>query len=393
MHIVCVTHAYPRWPGDVAGAFIGRLARALARLGHRISVVAPADGGEGGLKTEEGIAVRRVRYAPARFETLAYRGTMAEAARSPAGAAAVLALLAAQRRVIRRAAREGPALVHAHWWVPAGLSAWLAGFPRGPRYVVTLHGTDVAILGRSRGARAVARRVLGRAAAVTAVSSYLAERAAAAVGLDARQIAVQPMPADVARYTRRSDGGGGIVAVGRLVPQKRMRLVLQAVAHLAATGRSVPLTVVGDGPERGPLESEALRLGIADRARFTGAVEPERLPEVLADADVLAFPAAGEGYGLAAAEALLQGIPVVACRDGGGVTDVVPEFGAGRLVPPDDPPALAAGLAELLDDPGARAHAARHGDRLRERLDPDRVAAAFEAVYRRALARSDGRDA
>src|SRR5439155_263653 len=106
--------------------------------------------------------------------------------------------------------------------------AWLARRP----YVVTLHGTDVALLERSAAARWVARRVLPSAALVTAVSTYLANRAASVAGLDARRIAVQPMPVDVRAFAGTSAGGGGVVTVGRLSKQKRVDLVVEAVALL-----------------------------------------------------------------------------------------------------------------------------------------------------------------
>jgi glycosyltransferase involved in cell wall biosynthesis len=382
LNVVFVTHAYPRWDGDVAGAFIERLVLALVGRGHTVQVIAPGDAGKGGKELRHRVPVTRVRYAPAAWETLAYRGTMVAAMRSPLGVATAATLVWRQAQAIATAFRSADYdLVHAHWWVPAGISAWLARRP----YVVTLHGTDVALLERSRAARHVARRVLQRAAAVTAVSSYLAERGARATGLDASRIVIQPMPIDSQAFTRTSAGGGGVVTLGRLTPQKRVHLVLEALARLRAAGRILPCTIVGDGPERANLERRARELGVAAQTRFVGAVPPEQVPSVLGDADVFAFPALGEGLGLAAAEALLLGIPVVAATDGGGVTDIVATRGAGRLVPPDDPAALAGALDELASDPESRRLAAEAGGALRRRVDPAAVAERFEIVYRQAL--------
>jgi glycosyltransferase involved in cell wall biosynthesis len=383
LNVVFVTHAYPRWDGDVAGAFIERLVLALVARGHAVHVIAPADAGKGGKELRHRVPVTRVRYAPAAWETLAYRGTMATALRTPWGAAAAATLVWRQARAIVAAFRNADMhLVHAHWWIPGGLSAWLAQH----RYVVTLHGTDVALLERSALARRVGRGVLQGATAVTAVSSYLAERGARATGLDAGRIVIQPMPVDTQAFTGAARvGGGGVVTVGRLTTQKRIDLVLQALARLRAAGRILPFTIVGDGPERANLERRARELGVADQTRFVGAVAPERVPALIAAADVFAFPAAREGLGLAAAEALMLGLPVVAAADGGGVTDVVPSRGGGRLVPPDDPAALARALDELMSDPESRRRAAELGAALRRRVEPAAVAERFEAVYRRAL--------
>ncbi len=286
---------------------------------------------------------------------------------------------------MRAATRSGAPVdvVHAHWWIPGGISAWLAASPSSPPYVVTLHGTDVAVLGRSALARAVARRVLRRAAAVTAVSSYLADRAAALAGLDRRDVEVQPMPLETASLAHQSAGGGGVVTVGRLTEQKRISLILDALVALRRRGRPLSLGIVGDGPARRAIAERAAALGVAEQVRFAGGVEPGRVGEAIGDADVFAFTAVGEGFGLAAAEALVLGIPVVAMEGGGGVVDVVPRTGAGRVVPDGDVEALASALDELASSPDARRLAAELGARLKRQLSPDTVAARFESIYQR----------
>ncbi|MGH7645630.1 MAG: glycosyltransferase [Gemmatimonadales bacterium] len=362
----------------MAGAFVERLVLGLTARGHTVHVVAPADAGRGGKDVCHQVPVTRVRYAPARAETLAYRGSMVAAARSPAGLVWFGSLVWRQARAVGRLwAEERLDVVHAHWWIPGGLSARLAGRP----YIVTLHGMDVVLLEGSATARVVARRVLRGAAAVTAVSSDLAERAARATKLDPERIVVQPMPIDAARFARTSRGGGGVVTVGRLMPRKRIHLVLEALAQLRMGGRALPLTIVGDGPERPRLERRVAELGLASQVRFLGEVAPARIPEAIGDADVFAFPALGEGFGLAAAEALLLGVPVVASRDGGGVRDIVPTSGAGRLVSPS-PREIARAIEELVGDPHARQLAAAAGAALRRRLEPATVAERFEALYR-----------
>ena len=249
MNLLFVTHAYPRSEGDVAGAFIERLAVALQERDHGVRVVAPADRGRGGRDFLRGIAVSRVRYAPKWLESLAYTGTMVESSRSPHGAFAVANLMRAQAAEIRREGRRGPLdLVHAHWWIPAGVSAWLAriggrggaggkgGSGKKP-YVVTVHGTDVRILERSRLGRLIARRILRDAAGVTAVSSHLAEKVARVAGIDAANITVQPMPVLVQHFARGSTGGDGIVALGRLTKQKNLNVILEALAYRCGRAR------------------------------------------------------------------------------------------------------------------------------------------------------------
>jgi len=379
LNVAFVAHAYPRWDGDVAGAFLERLSVALMARGHNVHVIAPADLGKGGRELRHGVPITRVRYAAPPAETLAYRGSMIAGTSSPAGFVRFARLVWCQSRLIRRLwAEERLDVVHAHWWVPGGVSAWLARRP----YVVTLHGMDVVLLERSAMIRSLAQRVLRGAAAVTAVSSDLADRAARAMGLDRERIVVQPMPIEAARFTRTSVGGGGVVTVGRLMPRKRLDLVLQALDLLRAAGRTLPFTIVGDGPERPALERRVAELHLGDQVRFLGELPPARIPEAIGDADIFAFPALGEGFGLAAAEALLLGVPVIASHDGGGVCDIVPKSGAGRIVTPE-PRAIARAIEELVSDPDARRLAAAEGAALRQRLEPATVAEFFATLYER----------
>ena len=383
MNLVYVTHAYPRSEGDIAGAFIERLAIALRHRGHTIRIIAPSDRGRGGDDELHGIPVSRVRYASGKRETLAYTGTMVESARSLTGAVAAANLVRAQAAKMKRLCRMEPVdIVHAQWWVPAGVSAWLARL-KGVPYAITVHGTDVRLLERSSFARVLARRVFRGAAAVTAVSSYLAERVARVAGIDSSDITVQPMPIEVSRFDRTSQGGAGIVSVGRLTKQKNLGVVLEAMARLRERNIDVPLRLVGDGPERQSLNAQAKQLNLSDRVEFVGEVEPSRVPDAVGDADVSVFAATQEGFGLAAAESFMLGIPVVALQAGGGVKDVVPASGPGRLVQ-GNAEDVAGAVADLLQDGQARRLAAARGAELKRQFAPDAVAAVYESVYENA---------
>ena len=378
MRVVFLTHNYPRWAGDVSGAFLATLAGALARRGIDVRVVAPSDEGKGGEDELQGIPVRRVRYASARAETLAYRGTMQSALRGPSGLSALAGLWRALRRAAREEAKAGADLFHAHWWVPGGMA-----IPAGARSVLTVHGTDAALLRRSRIARTLARPVFQRATVVTAVSRELAGWVQAGAARFVDPAHVHPMPVDTTNHPW-SGGGDGAIVVARLTAQKRVDLAIETVAFLASCGHELPLTIVGDGPERAALERLVQKLGIGPFVRFVGAVSSAEVPGYLARADLMIFPAQGEGFGLVAAEALMAGVPVVACWDGGGVLDVVPPGGAGRLTLPA-PEAMGDAILGLLLEHDRREMARLVGESWRARLAPDHVAEICEGWYREAL--------
>jgi glycosyltransferase involved in cell wall biosynthesis len=377
LRVAFLTHNYPRFPGDVSGAFLAILARALAERGHEVRVIAPSDGGDVGQPTLEGISVRRVRYAAPDRETLAYRGTMTDAVRHPRGILTALALGRALRRAAREELSQGADLVHAHWWVPAGMAA-----PPEAPLILTVHGTDAVLLARSRLVGLAAGPLFRRARVVTAVSASTASVIAQATGRAIDRVYVQPMPIDTARYERWSRGGSGLLLVARLTRQKRVDLALQALTLVRDP--ALRLTVIGDGPERGGLEILRDRLGLSARVRFLGTRTPAQVAEALTEADLALFPAREEGFGLAAAEALMAGVPVVACEDGGGVLSVVPASGAGRRASPE-PGAIARAIEELLGDRSARETAREEGLRWRQSLSPAQVARAFEGWYREAV--------
>ncbi len=145
----------------------------------------------------------------------------------------------------------------------------------------------------------------------------------------------------------------------------------------------VHLLVVGRGPRLVDLAGLARRIGVAERAHFCSSVSDEELPRYLALADVFAFPSQNrlEGFGLAVAEAMACGLPVVT-SDMPGVREVIDDGVHGRLVEPLLADDLAAKLRELLDDPArARAMGAAGRRRAEERYALGTVARQLIRMY------------
>jgi len=169
--------------------------------------------------------------------------------------------------------------------------------------------------------------------------------------------------------------------VGRLTAQKRVHLVLEALARMSDL--TVRLTIVGDGPERPRLEATARALGVAERVTWTGQLPSDRVGAALVDADLVLLPARHEGLGLVAIEALLAGVPILICTDGGGLLDVAGQGGSTVVEPTAE--AIARAAEAVVGSAEARAAAHRAGLAWAERLAPARVAERAEGWYREAL--------
>ncbi|MGI9436562.1 MAG: glycosyltransferase family 4 protein [Geminicoccaceae bacterium] len=144
-----------------------------------------------------------------------------------------------------------------------------------------------------------------------------------------------------------------ILAVGMMRDDvKRQSYERLAEALSKIVDRSWQLLIIGDGPARSEVEKSIFSLG-SGRVRMAGILDEKELPACYAAADVYAWPAIREAYGLALLEAQASGLPVIAGRDG-GVADVVQDNRTGLLTPPGDMMAFARAVAGLLDDPSKR---------------------------------------
>lgn len=375
--LVC-SHVFPRAADDANAPFLLTWAHALQAAGAQIAVVAPHDPGLPDVHDVAGVRVRRARYAPEQREQLAYRGEMHQLIRSPAGPLLASGLVGALAAAVRGAVRAGaPDVLSVHWWLPGAIAARLARVSTPT--VVTVHGTDVALIESRPWLAPLARWALARTDAVVAVSSDLADRLEAATGRAAD--AVDPMPVAAAALEplgeqppRDAATPPRILAIGRLVPEKGFADLIDAVADIPGAPR---VELVGDGPDRDALAARAERSGV--NLDLPGRMPPPALRQRLAAADVVAVPSHREGLGLVAAEAALAGVPVVA-TDAGGTRDVL---GPDGLIPIGDVPRLGAALAEVLADPtAARARSATVAQVLADRLAPARSAERTLATWR-----------
>lgn len=221
---------------------------------------------------------------------------------------------------------------------------------------------------------------------VVAVSSFTAGRLDAR--LKGRPCTVIENGIDLRQIERASaaDPGVDVLFVGRLIEDKRVDVLLRAVAMLRAERPHISCEIVGDGPERHRLEALAGQLGIADTVRFAGIIDEQSLFGRMKSARVFALPSIREGFGIVVVEAQACGaVPVVARAPHSAASSLV-EDGRTGLVCDPDPASFAAALGGLLDDEARRVSIAREARASAARRDWDRIAEQLEAVYRTVVA-------
>jgi glycosyltransferase involved in cell wall biosynthesis len=153
---------------------------------------------------------------------------------------------------------------------------------------------------------------------------------------------------DPARYAGApTRTGNNLLFVGRLAAVKGLPVLFEALAQARKTNGDLHLTLIGDGPERKTLESEARPLG--DAVSFSGYQSQDSVALNLQQADALVLPSFAEGVPVVLMEAMAAGLPVIATRIA-GIPELVEDGVSGILVPPGDTTALSDAILKALAD-------------------------------------------
>ncbi len=155
-------------------------------------------------------------------------------------------------------------------------------------------------------------------------------------------------PPPLAGKLRPGPAGDYFLSVGRLEGNKRVDLIIQAMAHV---GKRWRLIVVGEGPLRRALEALAAKTHVAGRIVFAGAVDEEALVDLYSRAAAVVFPPYDEDYGYVTLEAFLSRKPVVTTTDAGGPLEFVVDDVTGVVAAPDAE-SLGAAMERAVADPG-----------------------------------------
>jgi len=281
--------------------------------------------------------------------------------------------------------------LHVHFGTDAAVVAHLVNQLGGSTYSMTLHAKDIY---RNTVDRTILDRLVTCSrysvtvcdANVEHLHGLVGEEAKARIrrlynGIDLHAHANQRLERDVDH----------VLGVGRLVEKKGFDLLLAATQALAASGRPVRVTIVGEGEERSSLEADIATRGLGDRVKLVGALGQDGVRDLMARATCMALPCrvGDDGNRDALPTVLLEaqaaGLPCISTPVT-GIPEILDRGDAGLLVPEDDASALADALARLLDDAALRTRISEAGcSRAEQLFDLRKNAAVLHGWHQEAL--------
>ncbi|MCH8475971.1 MAG: glycosyltransferase [Opitutales bacterium] len=386
-----VTSVYPRFAGDATPPFIEHLAKALAESGHEVRVLAPH--GKGAAFREkwtpsqgEGhLRICRFPYAfPWGLQKLCYEGGMLVNLKTRPWTKVLLPFffLAQSFFVAWHWLFFRPHIVHSQSLLPQGLTVALANLLIRGNHVTTSHGNDVFGL-RPDGFAGRAKRWVLRRAKIVTVNSRATAQAVRELGCPEGKIRLIPaMPnavdhhPEVAQKIREEvvrERGPVVNFTGRIIEDKGVGDLLDAMAVLQKEFPDILLLLVGDGQDRERFQKQARELGLAKNCHWAGWVPSAEVGTWMATADVVVVPSREnpggwkEAQGLVVVEAMTVARPVVATNTG-GIPDMVEDGETGKLVSPSLPEALAEALGSLLRSPDTAREMGKKGQLKAKRI-------------------------
>lgn len=304
--------------------------------------------------------------------------------------------LEAMRWLLRRVGAYDLVHVHGVWGLTL-ITALAAAHLRGVPVVVTPHESLTAIdIETSQNAvrrwmKLALRALYLRWTSAFVVNSQLeADTSVPEVSADRVSVVYHPVvDQDAPQAQPRPRGAGDRLRLGflgRIHPKKNLDLVIDAVARLSD---HVELVVAGGGPLLEAMQRHAEQRGVQRRVEWLGFVSPDERTRFLEGIDVLVMPSSFESFGMSAAEAMLDGIPVVVSEQT-GIAEIIRRHSAGVVVPPDVE-SITAAIKRLDGDRGALLALAVAGrEAVHDELSLEHAGISLRAAYERAMQPQSG---
>ncbi|MDD5528435.1 MAG: glycosyltransferase family 4 protein [bacterium] len=364
----------------------------LWRGGIDITVLAPHSKGLPEYEEIDSIKIYRFRYAPEKYEYLAYKSNMHEIVAKGFFSKLVFCSFVFYflRDAINITKKHNIKIIHSHWWIPAGIIGLIVGKLSGKPYVVTSHGTDISLLAKFKFARPLAKIVFKNSIGITAVSNNIKSFMVNNLRINENKISVFPMPVNPSIFypmtTKRGDEKI-ILSVGNFIELKGFSYLISAIKILKERKVKMKLILIGGGPYEKTLKQEIKEFDLNENIEILPSMAKTELNRFYNVCDIFVLPSITdskgkqEGLGLVLLEAMSCKKPVIGTNSG-GIPDIVKDMETGLLVPGKDSKALAEAIEKLLKDNILSTKLAENGyNFVKQNFTPDKIAEKTVQIY------------
>jgi len=302
------------------------------------------------------VQIHRFRYAPQRYERIAYAGNMNELVmKNPVNLIIFFCFMLGFACKAYRLVKSTKAdIILCQWWIPGGLIGYLISILQKKPLVLTLHGTDIRLLLKSKLFQRMAGPVFNRARSITTVSSFLKEKLLSAVPVSREKVQIVPMPVNpIFESSKPIIGAKGkkkkILAVARFTEQKGVGYLLEALKQLKEKGDNLEARIVGEGTLEDEFKRKIEQSSLSGSVFLVPMMPQEKLRTLYEECDIFVLPSIEEGFGMVLVEAQLCRKPVVGVKSG-GIPDIIENGKTGLLAEPEDSASLASTIEKILTD-------------------------------------------
>ena len=370
----------PQYIGGL-GIHVRDLSEALSSQGNYVHVLTVAHDGEYGLTSRNGVTVHSLPAYQKLDQEIDFISWIMQ----------INLKMADYGRELLRFPQNSPAVIHAHDWLVASAALELQQILDFP-LVSTIHATES---GRNNGLynslqqsiHLLEKQLISNSDQLICCSQYMKKEVTRLFNThsDINVIPNAVKPIVITNSKNPKPKGKTILFFGRLVPEKGVQHLLEAVAGLIHLYPDLCLNIAGSGPYLNELQNMSQEKGIADRVRFLGFVPEKERNQLLAKADVTVFPSLYEPFGLVALEAMSAGVPVIVSNTG-GLAETVKDGINGLKFTPGNVGELQGCLVKILQNKEVATELKRHGKEMVNReYTWDAVAVKTAQIYAKEL--------
>jgi len=377
--------------------FVHILNREFVNLGINVKTITPHKKNLKTLETLDGVLIKRFRYLPKKNE-IEYAITD-ELKDSKLGFLKIgILTIVFFIFTFKECINEKPDFFHGHWAFPGGYIAYIMSKIFGKRFIVTIHGGEIALLKKFKFLKKIVIGSLNKSSAVIANSNYT-KTELEKLGVESNKIKIIKVPFfssakkpddDLKEFRKKfvEPQFKIILFVGRLSELKGTRYLIEALPLVK--NEKIHVIIAGDGPELYSLKKIVNELNLKNKVTFFGWANSDEVNSLYNISDVLVFPSiidsrgSTEGLGLVIPEAMNAGLPVITSSVG-GIIDIVKDRINGILVNPKDSKSIALAIEKIFSDNDLKEKIVSNSKKIVNEFSPSKIAQEYHSDIQRIL--------